>query len=279
MSTYPHMQILVVDNQPSRESTVALRRALPSSVRILTSETNLGYGGAANVGIANAVAGGADLAWILNNDVLVEPECLSDLVVAMQRSDSVAACSPIVTSPVGKEAPQGISFAGGRYSLWRAVVHHDQHLPSADAAIQSTSFITGCAMLLRVSSCRAVGGFFSPLFLYWEDVDLCAGLTKAGYRLAVVPDARVHHELHGSVPSDLALELTVRNAVLVALRRSGRLAAYSALFFLSVRIARGWLRWCLIGGRRPTAETRGLGRAMRALARPPGLPGLQSPKP
>jgi GT2 family glycosyltransferase len=40
---------------------------------------------------------------------------------------------------------------------------------------------------------EAVGLFDERFFLYTEDVDLCARVRAAGYRVAFVPEAVVHH--------------------------------------------------------------------------------------
>ena len=55
-------------------------------------------------------------------------------------------------------------------------------------------WIGGMFMLFRSSAFAAVGGFNEKFFLYYEDVDICARLWKAGYRVLACPSVSVVHD-------------------------------------------------------------------------------------
>lgn len=55
-------------------------------------------------------------------------------------------------------------------------------------------WVAGMFMLLRADAFRRVGGFDERYFLYYEDVDLCARLRRAGYDIRVEPAVRVVHD-------------------------------------------------------------------------------------
>lgn len=55
-------------------------------------------------------------------------------------------------------------------------------------------WIGGMFMLFRSSAFASVGGFDEKFFLYYEDVDICARLWTAGYRVLVCPAASVIHD-------------------------------------------------------------------------------------
>jgi GT2 family glycosyltransferase len=40
---------------------------------------------------------------------------------------------------------------------------------------------------------RAVGGFDEDFFLYWEEVELCHRIKKAGFAIHALPSAKVRH--------------------------------------------------------------------------------------
>jgi GT2 family glycosyltransferase len=52
----------------------------------------------------------------------------------------------------------------------------------------------GMFMLFRAEDYRSVGGFDERFFLYYEDVDICARLGKAGRPVLACPKARVIHD-------------------------------------------------------------------------------------
>ena len=59
-------------------------------------------------------------------------------------------------------------------------------------------WVSGAAMLVRRSAFEEVGGFDEGFFMYVEDVDLCARLTKAGWAAIYLPRAEMLHHVAGS---------------------------------------------------------------------------------
>lgn len=66
----PH--IIVIDNG-SDAIVVDQLRSLGNSIELLTSDVNLGFSGANNLGIKRALRLGAQVIYLLNNDTLVDP--------------------------------------------------------------------------------------------------------------------------------------------------------------------------------------------------------------
>jgi GT2 family glycosyltransferase len=256
---YPSHSIVVVDNASGGREVDALRATLDGSLEIIDAGRNLGYGGGANLGLEWARRAGATYAWVLNNDTEVDPRSVSELVEVMERETDYGILTPQIDAPIGPEAPSGIWFAGGTANLARAITRQQVVPPSSRAAVEPTGYVTGCAMFIRLHALDTTGPFWEPLFLYWEDVDLSLRMRRAGWRLGVVPAARVLHFVHGSIPSKTYRYYSSRNAILVAKRHlHGRGAARSACW-----VAARTLRSCaqsLIKRDRPLpiAEARGL---------------------
>lgn len=261
---YPNHEIVVVDNASGNGDAAALETEFAGRIRVIASERNLGYGGAANLGLQLAIYRGAAYAWVLNNDLIVDAACVGAMVVAMEAGPGCGASSPIIEAPIGPESPRGIWYAGGTANAFRASTRHLLEPIEAAPGIVSTGFVTGCAMFIRVSVLPQVGLFWPELFLYWEDVDLCYRLAAAGWTLGVVPSARIVHLVHGSVASRLATYYFYRNALMVARRHGHARGAARATVALTTRAARRWAA-CAIKGLRPfpTAETRGLVAGIR----------------
>ena len=49
-------------------------------------------------------------------------------------------------------------------------------------------------MLAKRDAFREVSGFDEGYFLYYEDIDLCRRLRRAGFDICLVPSARVIHD-------------------------------------------------------------------------------------
>jgi GT2 family glycosyltransferase len=194
----------------------------------------------------------------------------------MERETGYGILSPQIDAPIGPESPSGIWYVGGKADLAKVTTIHQTALDDSPTGILPTGYVTGCAMFLRCQALSQAGLFWAPLFLYWEDVDLSLRMAAAGWRLGVLPAARIVHFVHGSVQSGVVRYYYYRNAVLVAHRHLGPWGATQAFLSLAYRALRRWAASALKGdGPLPVPETRGL---VRAAAIVTGLRRLQTPE-
>src|SRR5436190_7401977 len=81
---YDNFQVMVVDNGSTDGSVGAIRPRFPG-VEIIETGRNLGFAEGNNVGIRLALDRGMDYVFLLNNDTVVDPSLLSELVAAAER--------------------------------------------------------------------------------------------------------------------------------------------------------------------------------------------------
>jgi N-acetylglucosaminyl-diphospho-decaprenol L-rhamnosyltransferase len=62
-------------------------------------------------------------------------------------------------------------------------------------------WVSGACMLLRRQAFDQVGGFDPGYFMYFEEMDLCLRLHRAGWRVVFDPLAEVKHVVGGSTRS------------------------------------------------------------------------------
>lgn len=181
--------VTVVDND-SRDGTQALVRAHPAVHRLIEAPANLGFGGAANLGLEQVTA---EFALIVNPDCLITPETVERLVAAADRYPEAAILAPQHRRPTGQ------IHLHHWPDLWnRAAVRRH---PTADLDLAGdvcAAVVAGAAMLLRMASLRQVGFFDPRIFLFYEDDDLCLRARQKGFATVVVADAWVVHAGGGS---------------------------------------------------------------------------------
>lgn len=223
--TYPHFKLLLVDNHSS-DATVERVQSLYPDVDILGLPQNLGFAGGSNRGIAYALQRAAEFVLLMNNDVLVDPDMLSELVKAMEPD-------------VGASAPL-IYYMSNPRQIWSAgFCRHPVHLAIRDGMRGQidegqwhdpweVDYLLGCALLLRGIMLNQVGLFDERFFFYYEDLDLCIRTQNQGYRLLIVPTARMWHQVAASASFDSPF-------------RAYHLALSSVLFFR--KHTRGLRRW------------------------------------
>jgi GT2 family glycosyltransferase len=96
---YPNTRILVVDNGSTDGSADRIRQAHPS-IPVLETGQNLGYAEGNNVGIAVALEQKAPYICILNNDIALRPDFLTQLVAEAEADTSIGIVGPKITSGI-----------------------------------------------------------------------------------------------------------------------------------------------------------------------------------
>jgi len=201
--------VVVVDNGSRPAAAAALAAGLPGGCGLVRNPRNLGFAGGMNVGIRHALRGGAEYVWLMNNDAFPDPGCLSTLVAALAADPRLAAVTPALFYPDGREQP-----AVGRVG-W--------HPPRAEMSLASDRpepvgagyWLCGAALLFRADVLRQTGGFDERFFAYWEEVDLLQRAARLGYQFRAVPGARcVHLESasSGGGAGPFASHMLARNA-------------------------------------------------------------------
>ncbi len=200
--------IVVADNGSIDGSEEALRRADPA-VGFLSTGGNLGFGAAANRGVAATTS---ELVAVLNPDVVVEPGSIKALVDLLESDPQLAIVGPRIENPDGTLYPSVRTFPCLRDAVGHAFLSYLaprnrfsrryrlldwDHGEAADV-----DWVAGTFMLVRRSALESLGGFDESYFMYVEDVDLCWRAGKAGWRVGYEPAAQVIHVI--GVSTELA---------------------------------------------------------------------------
>ena len=196
-STYTPLDVLLVDNASPDGSGERLRARFPE-VGYLETATNIGYAGGNNRGMERALADGAEYLLILNDDTVVDRECIERLVQAMEESSAAVTAPQIVYF----DDPDRVWYGGGTFSRLRGLGKHTGlDKPRDPTQSRATvSFVTGCCFLFRGTVFNDVGGFDESYFAYVEDAELSVRLAKHGQTMVYEPTAVVRHRIVPNAP-------------------------------------------------------------------------------
>jgi GT2 family glycosyltransferase len=217
------LRVIVVDNGSSDGTASAVRAGFPD-VELVRSEQNLGFAGGNNLGIRRALELGVEHVLVLNNDTEVEPGAVAALADEARRTpDAAALCAKLLYA----EPPDRIWFAGADFDPRRGYNGRQRGYGEADgpafSAVAETDRACGAAMLVPRPVLDRVGSFDPDLFLYSEDTEWSLRARAAGYRLLVVPAARVRHKVSvaaGGESSPTTLYYGMRNTLVVCERHA-----------------------------------------------------------
>jgi len=203
----------------------ALEAAPPhAGLVLIRNRENLGFMGANNVVISYALhrRAAADYVFLLNNDAVIDPDCLERLL-AVDRSTRAGVLGALI---MNREDSQ-IEFAhsGNLRGLFFApLLKAYTPMPNAGVPFWDSYFVNGGAMLARkdvLEAVRAARGDYleERLYLYWDEVVFCQTAREKGFRCLIVRAATVRHKVDRAscgYQSPLWYYYTGRNRVLLA---------------------------------------------------------------
>lgn len=198
-ATTRQVRVMLADNG---STDGAPERALErDNVTLLRTGANLGYGAAANRGVAEL---GDEFGWVVvaNPDIEWSEGALDAMLDAAERWPRGGAFGPLIKEPDGAVYPSarllpslgsGIGHAvlgkvWPRNPWTTAYKQSDTEVSERDAG-----WLSGSCLLMRRVAFDSVDGFDPRYFLYFEDVDLGDRLARAGWRNIYVPTAEVMH--------------------------------------------------------------------------------------
>ncbi len=132
---------------------------------------------------------------VANPDIRLPTDPFPGLLARMQDPE-VGLVAPLVLSPAGQVEDNARRFPTPGNLLRKAMGGHDGRYdfsPGAGQAPQPVEWVAGMFLLFRAEAFRDVGGFDDKFHLYYEDVDICARLWKAGWKVVLSPDVTVMH--------------------------------------------------------------------------------------
>ncbi len=238
LAAEPPARVIVVDNGAAAPVGALLAARAPHAV-VLREPENRGYAGGANVGIRAALAGGADVVLVLNNDARVGPGAQAAALAALAEPRVAVVGAKVVT----RENPARLWLAWGRVTYRQSLVA----LCGADVAdgaewnvARDVDWIAGCAMWLRADALGALGLLDEAFFAYHEEVEWCARARAAGWRVRYCPAAVVSHTGRGSHGSARSIRIrkyfAARNSILFARRHAGPMERVKLGAFLATSL-------------------------------------------
>jgi GT2 family glycosyltransferase len=212
---YPVSDIIVVDNASGDGSVEAVRKAFPDTV-LVVNDKNYGAQEGKNIGLRRALQTPADAVFMVDNDIIVDPDSLGRLLETAE-SDPTVGMVGAKMYDYGK--PGVLLSAGGIIDYTQNVgrgrgdgeVDHGQY-----DRIEEVDYLWGGALLVKREILETVGLFDPGYVGYWfEDTDLSVRVRKAGYGVLFNPFAKVWHKPHATIEqfSYRKKYMAARNAV------------------------------------------------------------------
>lgn len=207
-------KIFLVDNGSPDNSYDIFNKTYQhnSHIQLLKSKTNLGFVDGNNYALSKINLDRYNYVLFLNNDVIVQPKFLKELVSFASDNPEYSLFGPKIYFAPGHEYHQDrysksevgkvIWSAGGRID-WQNVYGSNYGIDEVDLGQHDKvrddfDFLTGCCLMVSSRTLKTIGFFDSRYFMYLEDADLCQRAIRAGFKSAYVPQSVIWHINAGS---------------------------------------------------------------------------------
>ena len=236
----PECETIVVDNASSDGSPDMVRRQFPQ-VKLIASESNLGFVRANNLG---AAAGTGRYILLLNPDTEFL-DGIAAMVNYMDGHPDVGVLGPRLLFPDGRVQPSRRRFPTLATAFLESTVLQNwfpRHRvlqdyyaqEKTDDEEQDVDWLVGACLLIRRTSWDQVGPLDENIFMYSEELDWCHRARDAGWRVVYVPWANVlHHEGQSSEQVIAARHIYFQSSKVYYFRKYyGALAGEALRWFL-----------------------------------------------
>ncbi|KQW49407.1 glycosyl transferase [Nocardioides sp. Root1257] len=195
--------VLVVDNASTDHTPAVLATATNPGLQVIRSEDNLGGAGGFHLGVRTAYEQGFDRIWLMDDDVIPAPGCLTEL---MARDED---CLMAVREDL---AGHLIEKAATRFDLRnplaihpkRSLVETDYGSRGAMPALVALENVAFEGFMVRRTVVDAIGLPDPSYFIFYDDVDYAVRARRAGFRIWAVRDAVLVRQLDFSQQHDLS---------------------------------------------------------------------------
>jgi GT2 family glycosyltransferase len=240
--TYKNTEIFVVDNASQTDPTILIKELYPE-VEVIVSKENLGFAGGNNLALKKARG---KYVMFLNNDTIVTHCFLDPLVKVAENNPKVGICSSKLNF---YSNPDLIQFAGSSplhpFKIQSFAYGYAQKDEGQFNETKETALAHGAAMLVRMEAINKVGPMPEDYFLYYEEIDWCEKIKKAGYKIMFVADSLVFHKVSVSIGKKNFTQVyyKTRNRILFTKKWKSGIPKMVALVYLTMVMFKDYYKY------------------------------------
>lgn len=261
--------IVIADNgscDGAAEEIEAYIRETDETVNLIRLPENTGFCHAVNLGL-KAVK--TEYVFLLNNDTVIDPECIPALESCMDQDKSIFSAQSKILNLYNHDL---IDDAGDLYSALGWAYARGKDKPRSSYTRKASVFACcGAAVMYRMELLDETGCFDEEHFAYLEDIDLGYRARILGYRNIFEPASVIYHAgsaTTGSRHNDFKVRLSAANSIYLIYKNMPVLQLFinfpfiimgiviKTLFFTRKHLAVAYLKGILKGLEKCSADIR-----------------------
>ncbi len=185
-----NVEIIVVDNNSQDGSVEAIMKL---GVVAIFNKGNFGFAKANNQGIKIAKS---EYVFLLNSDTLIKKGSLEKILTFAKAHPDAGVVGPRLFFKDGSLQNSCLRFP----TIGNAIKEYwfgekglfDKYAPKGKSPVVVDSLV-GAAFLMTPAALKKVGGLDERYFFYFEDIDYCRKVKRAGLKVYYLPEAEIIH--------------------------------------------------------------------------------------
>lgn len=191
LATVPDVKLLVIDNNSNDGSAVFVGK-LEGRVQLIENSSNRGFAGGVNDALSHPSS--TPYVLILNPDVRALPGIVQMLEDSMESHSRAGAIGGFVGEKyLPRRFPTPKSLVLENLGFGARTMRSDPSAPSS--SLRRVDQVAAAALIIRREAWQEAGRFDEKFYPAWyEDVDFCWKLKRAGWEVYFAPQAEFLHE-------------------------------------------------------------------------------------
>ena len=195
--------VIVVDNASSDHTATVLAGVHDLPLQVIRPEENLGGSGGFHLGVETAYEQGFDRIWLMDDDVVPAPDCLSVLMAVDE--DCLLSVREDTRGRLVEKAAITFDLRNPlRIKPKTAMVETTYGTRGAMPELVEIQNVPFEGFLVRRRVVEEVGLPDEGFFIFYDDVDYALRARRAGYRIWAVRDAVLVRQLDFDQQHDLS---------------------------------------------------------------------------
>ena len=201
--TRPADTIVVVDNASTDRTPEVLAAATNPGLEVIRPADNLGGAGGFHLGVRTAYERGFDRIWLMDDDVVPAPDCLSVLMAQDEaclmavREDTAGRLAEKAATRFDLRNP----FAVRPKTEMVETAYGTRERMPARVELENVAFE---GFMVRREVVEAIGLPDPSFFIFYDDVDYALRARRAGFRIWAIRDAVLVRQLDFDQQHDLS---------------------------------------------------------------------------
>jgi len=195
--------VIVVDNASSDHTPDVLAAATNPGLQVIRTDDNLGGAGGFHLGVRTAYRAGFDRVWLMDDDVVPAPDCLT-VLMAQDEDCLMAVREDLAGRLVEKAATRFDLRSPLSIRPKKGMVETDFGSRDRMPELVEVENVAFEGFMVRRAVIDAIGLPDPSYFIFYDDVDFAVRARRAGYRIWAVRDAVLVRQLDFDQQHDLS---------------------------------------------------------------------------